>query len=331
MCLSLQPFINTTWVDCTLFEYIWNSLTSGLAVAAGIGGLFGLGEICVKKSLKKRLAKWLTSKLTRDSSDKWPTIVVETFDHIFGKKMHSIRFFGVSMYMSLLFAFVLLLVWSVLYPNQFIYYIEAPWYSPLVWLLLLLSIVNFCPDYLSNCQSRYILGKLAASRGRTIDYVRWLTIDLFLTALLSLFVITVMTFWVESSIGSPEQIDYQISDGDTCILCDLLVLSATTHQFRHDLSLGPVQVAPLGSMSPPYGIFFYTTFLTSIWIWLYSLSGVLVRHLRIPCRLRSLVSSVLDVKEYPIASIGFVAALVVIGIALIFGFVVSYVNFGNMV
>ncbi len=57
------------------------------------------------------------------------------------------------------------------------------------------------------------------------------------------------------------------------------------------------------SLNNELGMFLWTTYLTSVWLWLYALSGLLVRAIRGATFLRDH----LNVEEKPLSSMGFVA------------------------
>ena len=72
------------------------------------------------------------------------------------------------------------------------------------------------------------------------------------------------------------------------------------------------------------GIFIYSTFLTSVWVWLYALSGFLVKGIAASRKGLHFLKRHLNLEEHPLRSMGFVlmflvtAGYVVWGTALVF-------------
>ena len=60
------------------------------------------------------------------------------------------------------------------------------------------------------------------------------------------------------------------------------------------------------------GVYFYSTFFTSIWVWLYALSGFLVKLLRrVFGGITFLKERVFNIEEKPLRSLGYVSVLIV--------------------
>ena len=75
------------------------------------------------------------------------------------------------------------------------------------------------------------------------------------------------------------------------------------------LTLG--QPPNIGSdVLPPPGLWFYSTFVTSVWVWMYALGGLLLRGARRLDMVMGLFRKVIDVEAKPIRSIGYAAVLI---------------------
>lgn len=61
----------------------------------------------------------------------------------------------------------------------------------------------------------------------------------------------------------------------------------------------------------PIGIFFYSTFFTSVWVWLYALSGVLLKVLYSVKLGMGLSSRIFEVETAPLRSLGMVSNLII--------------------
>ena len=67
------------------------------------------------------------------------------------------------------------------------------------------------------------------------------------------------------------------------------------------------------------GIFIYSTFLTSVWLWLYALSGFLVKAFARSRKGLHFLQKHLNVEEHPLRSMGFVLMLLVTVVYVVWG------------
>ena len=165
-----------------------------LTLTGGCLGLFTYVERCNGTELRNRVFHWLNGTIPFRAQDNWAKIFADAFDGVFGLRFVSLRFITMSAISSILFVFLLLLMWVTLYPNEATRHIGTT-YSAIVVIGVIFALTNLIPDYLSNCQTRYILGKLVSSSnpanlGSNFRiYLKWLTIDLALTTALSAVVV----------------------------------------------------------------------------------------------------------------------------------------------
>ena len=141
--------------------------------------------------------------------------------------------------------------------------------------------LNFAPDFLSLVQTRWLMDKCQTGR----DILPILLIDLVLTAAIFLTWYFFLTFWTEG-----------------WILQDMWKVVYWLALFTP-----PIE----GETSfPVHSVLFYTTFLTSIWLWLHFLSVALASIL---IRVNDGVGFLLtltDVEQKPLKSIGFASIIV---------------------
>ena len=259
---------------------VFSWLADLLGLVGGCLMLFAYLELHNGTEIKSQVHRWLNGTIPFRGDDNWASLFVRIFDGLFDTRFISLRFIFVSFLFSL-FTFVLLLfAWATLHP------IEAETYfgdllTMAIFFGVLFAIVNLIPDYISNCQTRYILGRLVSSLKSTEHvssfrcYAKWLAIDLFLTTTLSVAIIVPLSLLINELLAtslpfSPVKIPKQFD------LIQLLTLHSA--EFRYSSA----DSHPRGYrtfFSPPYGAFLYTTFFTSIWLWLYSASGLFIRLL----------------------------------------------------
>jgi hypothetical protein len=79
---------------------------------------------------------------------------------------------------------------------------------------------------------------------------------------------------------------------------------AVTSFYRHDSSPIPF----LSASGTAYGLLYYPIFFTSIWIWLYLFSSVLMKFIGINVAVRNFLARCLDVEAHPLRSAGLVLA-----------------------
>ena len=128
-------------------------------------------------------------------------------------------------------------------------------------------VINILPDYLSLLETRWLLGRFAKTHS-FLGQLLLLLIDFIFTALIILLAISAYS-WI-------------FNDGKIPSLIELVGLFSV------------------------YAIFFYSTFLTSVWAWIYCLSTWFMRLFT-----RLGLKNVLDIKDHPVKQIALVGSLFV--------------------
>ena len=304
-----------------VLDSIASALIWGVAFAASIGGLFALGELVVKKEHKQRISLWLNGVSPGDPSIAWPAAFVHMFDQVFGSKMLSLRFAGTSAGISLVVACMLLLAWGVSHPEQISTLFGQHYYRASFLVLLTLIVANVVPDYLSNCQSRYIMGRLASSNKTVRAYISWLTLDLVVTVVVAMSITVPLMVLGHEVARASMPYGFKLIEQDDLgsMVRTMLSLEATWLEVRHALVMGTQTSGVLTNIAPPYGVYFYTTFLTSSWVLLYAISGLAARFVMAAFGVRKWVFGWLDTDKRPVASLGAVSAIIVIAVAMCWG------------
>ncbi len=68
-----------------------------------------------------------------------------------------------------------------------------------------------------------------------------------------------------------------------------------------------------------FGVWIYSTFLTSVWLWLYALSGFLVKTIARSRKGLHFLQEHLNIEEHPLRSMGFVLMLLVTVVYVVWG------------
>ena len=270
--LQFNPYIRSTvthWINQMCF-FTW--LATLFAITGGIWTLFALAEKTDPK-LKCKVNCWISKISCKNFVDAWSTIFIGMFDGLFGKRKSSIRFFFTSAATSIFFAVSMLLLWKTLYPKEFTYYFMQPWLSSRYYFVIFFVLGNVVPDYISNCQTRYIIGKCTQSSRNSRRLLAWIFLDFVLTSLISLlFIITLVIFSYDFIVQSASGPVFGYSYSPKFSIYNFITLHSTEILSRH----GSMADEWRRSLTPPYGLFFYSTFLTSIWLWLHNINTVIV-------------------------------------------------------
>lgn len=212
----------------------------------------------------------------------------KAFDSIFGKNLISFNAFTRSCLISFL-------TYMVLFHFMLYVVFDASWNDSDVGimgglgLLLAPMVYNFIPDYLSLIESKYIIKKISHYQ-KTQQIIYWLVLDVIFTAII--FFTCFMTVLLIVSVVISWQSEYETVFG----LLDELM----TFNFGRN----PVNDAGTA--------IFYTTFFTSIWIYLYLLSSLLLKLIPKATFISNMAIRYLKVESEPFVVLSIGACLVTI-------------------
>ena len=273
--------------------------------------------------VKNRALDWLSNAIPIRVGENSGSIFIDIFDEIFGKRFISLRFALMSVISSLAFVILLTCIWAALYPIESKHFIENP-FSTIILFGLILSVTNLIPDFFSNCQTRCVLGIMVdslASERSSIIYVvsKWLAIDFLFTVLISALVVIPASLFATEIIAS-SGVFVTIEIPKSFDLTKFLTLHATEmHVYTPDDGSSGYHT----SFTPSYGVFFYSTFFTSIWMWMFSLSGMIVRLAHNALGPDSPIIEWFGFKHYPLKAQGEVCAIVLAAVCIV-TFIVTY-------
>lgn len=281
-----------------LFAYI----ASWASVTGGVWALFERAEKVVRDDVRDAISRWLRNLDPGGALANWPAQFAAVFDRVFGERHLSWRCFGRSCVASFVFVAIVTFLWVALRPTLFTAFIQSARFDKDMFSVLsFVVIVNLIPDYLSLLETRYVIRWMRFSHS-TVRVFFLLVFDLAATAVIFLGSLAVfLTFFL--ILG-----DTGLSIGE--------IAGALTEFLSTFVGLAlPLSVAEPGFASP--GIPFYSTFFTSVWVWLYALSGLAVKltqHLGVGL---AFLKRVLDIDNKPLRSIGFVSMMLVTLVYLI--------------
>jgi hypothetical protein len=257
------------------------AIATYLALGAVLLGLFAGSSRRLDADTRARMSRWMSA----DGSGDWAQGFVRWFDHAFAVRARRLPLLGEvtlpsfarSILVSFLSLLVLALVWVSNKPGMDRAMAHGEMTPAAQDMLVRLIIVyggatlitNWIPDYLSLVESRYIIGKLAQAK-RWWQRLAYLALDAAATLAISFFAIH-LGMVLLLPVVSP-QLDLEVG----CLTPAIYSIDTTWELF----------VAGLRFESPPgtinydaTGIYLYSTFLTSLWVWAYLGGGLLLRGL----------------------------------------------------
>jgi len=277
-------------------------IVSWFGMINGVWALFDRAEKVAAPEVKERISTWLLTAQV-PAKDNWPSTYTNLLDYLFGKKLLSLRSFLVSTLFSFLLVFLLSLVWYFLRPEGVENLLQQNSYRSdlgkllffLFFFLIFGGMLNVLQDYLSLIQTRYLLRRMAhnATLARQFSI---LFLDFVLTSALVwiTFAIYLTSIWSSIETFGPTELLFR----------SLKFLPAST--YKNDISLG---------------MFVYSTYFSSVWMWLYVFSGIMARFIYSLNWSLKVVRRFLNLRENPLQSLGFISMLLITIIYLIVPFI----------
>ncbi len=249
-----------------------------IAICGFVWLVFVRLEPLLKKDTRDQIASWVRGSQQRDADNRWPATFSIVFDRVFTKKHLSWACFWRSCVASVLAVVVMAAVVDMVNPG-------SAFYFDLEWLFFvgIGGIVNLFPDYLSLLETRVVLRWMAKGRAGAFRLFGWLIVDAVVTvgicAVGLLALIALLFGWGVNTL--------------VAVMRDAL------------LSLFGVEAE-----GAQFGIFLYSTFFTSVWVWLYVFAGIAVRLIYRAKRIQTFVDKHLDVATRPLSVMGVVLIVV---------------------
>jgi hypothetical protein len=293
-----------------------DQLIACLAVVGFVVLLFVFGDRWLAHDRRRELGGWLIDELPADARvDALPRAFIEWFDRLF--RSRAVRVAGVELHLprfgrSALASFLALVAAFVVWLANKGGFSQPPGPGTNISLLLVMYggatvVTNIIPDYLSLVESRFVLGKMSETRS-LLGKFAWLAVDVVATA-----AIVFGFLWGSGLLLLPivpEPSLYAVG----CL---------TTDNFTFARMLD-IAIAGLTFSTPPgtinydvSGIYIYSSFFTSFWVWLYLGSSVLVRVAAVVPTLRAFLRRACRVEDYPLRVLAVAAGLVALSISLL--------------
>ena len=242
---------------------------------------------------KASISDWLKNRNAGKDILNWPRQFSFIFDHIFGTTFFSRRFFFRSCIASTVASLIFFGIWAGSHLNFLQYCLQEQDSIILnaATAAFLTVILNYIPDYVSLMESRWIIQQMA--RSSVFWYLPLLFLDVILSAgiwILGMFMMMLL-FEVQSPDGS--------------------LISPTYTQMADIIKNAIFFTAKRSNEMSAFGIYLYASFFTSIWVWMYAVSGLTVKMMVLIINNVNRLLRFFDIENKPLKSMGMVAMLMV--------------------
>jgi hypothetical protein len=278
-------------------------LTTWLALVGSIWTLFALAEEHIAAPHRVQITRWL-----RCQTPYWPTTFVAVCDSVFGPPTLSGSYILRTCVASHIAAFLALCLSGVLYPGT----------AGLMFLVLFLyapalvgsqALVNLLPGSISILAQRALLQRVSEGQGPP-RLGTWLVLASAAAGVLAVLAcaLALLVVYVSHQVRLLQR-------PVTWIIGYVEFVSKDTagglHALQEAARLQPI-ILP-GMTFPSFGIWFYTPCFPLVWVWLYFLSGMIIRGVTACALLRApgCAPGLLDIDARPLHTLGAVAVGVV--------------------
>lgn len=271
-----------------------------IALSGGITLLFERVGNTASQEGKKRAADWLKS-LAKKSTSKTivesPQWFIEAFDSIFGEKHLTLRCFLISCVISISTVILITILYVTLFPTSFLNELEVESIKYGIAVVLIGALFfNLFPDYFSLLETRWILHHVKHSNFKKL--CGFLILDAIITGLVFLCAILIVV--IVASIASGDPIPINFGKLEPFVL-EIYELFSTMIRLETALC-----------------IFFYSTYFTSIWLYLFIASSISIKFVYSMGSFGNWLMGFLDVDNKPFRTMGItITAYVTLSFAII--------------
>ena len=231
-------------------------------------------------------------------ADRWPSFFILSFDKFFGEKIISAARFKRSVAVSTTVVGMVTIAWGGTSPELFKAAYERvgrDWASMYSAVIVAAWFFNLLPDFISAVETRYLMGRIANYRSRAAATVI-IVLDLIFTTLIFVLTYHAVIHFLPIALDISKNLRKYWELFEYYNYWESL-----SWMFRN---------APTMSVDTPgqltIGIFFYSTFFASIWLWVFVLAHFSMLAIRPLTRLVGGLKWI-DSTIYPLRAIGFVA------------------------
>jgi serine/threonine protein kinase len=274
-----------------------------IAVCGGLIGLFRQGERLMTPEGRASISDWLLGEDFTDRPSNWPKTFTDLFDAVFTENHLSWTCFwrsaltSVSVIVLLILAFTGFGLIDLLSTSG----TPAEAFGVAGGGILLILAYNTFIDYASLFETRWVLGKMSRTRWAPFR-LGYLALDLVLTALCVILPVSLFQIFFS---GVMEGYSVLSFDFWNRLFALLILMGDWFVSFR---SSGGDQWL---------SIMLFSTLFTSVWVWLYVVSGLLIKAVQPILGALDWLKQLIDIESRPAEAMGFLlAVLVSIGFAV---------------
>jgi hypothetical protein len=280
---------------------------SWIGIAGFVWVLFERADKVMKQDAKEKISIFLINFDFKKKINTFPEYFISIFDSIFGDKHFSIKCIMRSCFSSLL-SLLLICLFQISISEIPEYDKEAYIILP-IYIFFLGILINFIPDYISLLETRYLISLVSKKKPKNIIFIL-IFFDIFLS--------TIIIFFGIQLYNSLKYIFHVIPDERTMLWMLIFNLGSLPESYFECLTY-------LLSFDSVYSLFFYSTFFTSVWLWVYSISVFIAPPLAKICsKWYWLLNNFFDIANKPILSLGWISSMIV---TLIFALLTPFVIF----
>lgn len=282
----------------------------------GILLIFWKGDEALSTQFKLDLSQWLQSLRATGNEKYWIDIVVYQFSRIFGENHFSKKCIFSSAVLS--FAFSSVIATSILIENRvdfsiFSFFIEESTiieiisgFSVVIFIIFSFLFVNVISDYLSLCETRFILYYL---KNYKFNYLIFFVIDVILSTLIVLNIFYIFLFLIHKITGISIDDEYRNYFYFFAQVYEDIFNKKTDGTTWFGIEMSGAGAVVLISVA--------TTFLTSVWILAAGLGCLIIRSAsKLNSGLR-VMRYALPIDTHPVRSVGItLSAILLIPIVL---------------
>lgn len=287
------------------FQSIWGAFLIGIGAFLGVCKVFENYEKVIKKDKLQKITENITKFRFSSGARKIFALWIYLNNSLFGKRIISWRAFLVSVILTNIWATIFILVFSIKYPMFHEWVINIIYVRSLHWPALVIYASVLVLEFLSISLSRKIY-RVALSKGNKI--FGWSLLIDFIGSVLMYYVgltFVKVALLHQSTLSLFGALKTWINPSDLTTLL-MVVEDFDMSNFKSNGHGSFTTEIPLSTevvYAFPEGVFFFTSLLTSVWLWgyivAYGLAYACVRIDRLPPKLWSF----LKIEEQPLLSL----------------------------
>ena len=263
-----------------------------LGTIGGIWTLFCSTETVLNDQQRSKISNWLLTDDYKKALRDWPTLFILIFDTLFHKKHFTWKCFKRS---SLASAFLVLIMASIItslhgqniWDNGVFPSMGLPFST--VYFLIFTVVFNFLPDYLSLFETRKLVQLM--TRTTPVLFPVILLLDIFFTLIL-------FTLFLFLGIYLVTNVIFHWSEPTSKIWLVIKRMLPEALSFWNK------------SESSTLGVWLYSSFFTSVWLWLFSVGFIVSKLLLLTFRFFKWFNRIFNVEEKPLQVMGFIFMII---------------------